>query len=70
MWRNMYKKPEHLQVLRECGCDLAYANAEGVSAASLAAEGGFVDSLRYLLDEVGVADPSGDLRAALREATP
>ena len=32
---------------------------------SLAAEAGFHESLRYLLDEVGVPDASGALRAAL-----
>ena len=67
-WGNMFKKAANLRVLRECGVDLDYEPAPGVSAASLAAEGAFYESLRYLLQEVGVTDPGGELRSKLHEA--
>lgn len=62
----MYRSPDNLRLLRDkCGCDLAYATPNGVSAATLAAEAGCFDSLRFLLDEVGVDDADGRLRAEL-----
>ena len=66
MWRAMAKSADHLRLLRECGCDLAYQTSEGVSAATFAAEGGWHDALRFLLDEVRVPDANGELRAALQ----
>ena len=66
MWRGMFKSVDHLRILHErCGCDLGYVNAEGASAASLAAEAGCLDSLRYLIKTAGVPDPAGQLSTEL-----
>mgnify|MGYP001311359043 CR=1 FL=1 len=65
MWGGMYRHAAHLRVLRECGCDLSFANAAGQCAASLAAADGCVESLRYLLEEAGVSDEGGRWRREL-----
>ena len=65
MWKNTYRSVEHLRLLHDVGCDLTYINSEGTSAATLAAEDGCVESLRFLLDEVGALDVGGKLRAQL-----
>ena len=67
MWQKMYSSAENLELLRECGCDLGYCNDDGTSAASLAADGGHVEALRFLLDEVCISDRDGRLRARLKE---
>ena len=69
MWRGMYKSVANLRILAECRADLACANDDGVSVASLAAEAGCHESLAYLLDEVGVPDPTG-LKEAVRRGVP
>ena len=66
MWGGMYKSAENLRILHGCGCDLSFTTEEGVSAGSLAAEGGCAEALRFLLDEARVDDPGALLRAALR----
>lgn len=65
MWKNMYRSVENLRLLHELGCDLTYVNGEGTSAATLAAEAGYVESLHFLLDEVGALDVGGRLRTEL-----
>ena len=66
MWRAMYKQKAHLALLHRLGCDLSYANEGGVSAATLAADDGFPESLRFLLEEVRVPDRKGRLRKELQ----
>ena len=69
MWRSMFSSADNLRLLAECGCDLTYANHDGLSAASLAAEAGALDALRFLLEQVGVDDPGGQLRARAEKET-